>query len=79
MPQYALNAEKYLRSKLQKQFGSVNEIFEDYDEQIKKLTVGYEHLYKNYQKKRIAICRYQNILYLSFQRHILTLHSLCAL
>ena len=53
MPTYALEAEEKLRVALQQNFGHVDEIWTDYDEQIEILTEGYEHLYENFQNKRI--------------------------
>ena len=53
MPKYALDAEEKLRIALQQNFGHVDEIWTDYDEQIEILTKGYEYLYENLQNKRI--------------------------
>jgi len=52
MPDYALEAEQVLRTKLQEQFGYNEELFIDYDKRVQHLTEGYEYLYEDFKTKR---------------------------
>jgi hypothetical protein len=53
IPKSAQQLEQELRTKLQESYGNVQELWTDYDDQMKILTKGYEHLYENFQNKRI--------------------------
>ena len=47
-----MDAEEKIRTKLQKHVGQCDEIWIDYDKQIKTLTKAYKHLYQDFNTKR---------------------------
>lgn len=53
IPKPEMQLEHELRTEFQSHWGNVQELWTDYDEQVKTLTIGYEHLYENFQNKRI--------------------------
>ncbi len=61
MPKYAIEAEQKLRTKLQENFGYNEELFIDYDQRVKDLTKGYEHLYEAFKIKRKGETIWKNL------------------